>query len=110
MSACSLVEIWRPRPEWYGLNRSQRQEFLDKGKAAIEAVAGKGANLIGVHRCRAISEGGWDVFACWQMPSLDLAVELSERIEAIGWNRYFEQVNLVGKTISTEEYFESLLA
>ncbi len=109
MSACSLVEIWRPRPQWYALSRSQREEFLEKGKAAIGGVAVKGANLLGVHRCRALSEGGWDVFAYWQMPSIDVAVELSERIEKIGWNRYFEQVNLVGKTISTEEYFESLL-
>ena len=36
-------------------------------------------------------------------------VELSERLEKVGWNRYFEQVNYVGKTITAEEYSESLL-
>jgi hypothetical protein len=110
MAACSLVEIWRPRPEWYALTKSQKQDLLGKGAAVIESVTKKGAKLVGIHRCRALSEGGWDVFAYWEMPSIDLAVELSERIEQqLDWSRYFEQVNYVGKTISTEEYFAGLL-
>ena len=109
MEACSLVEIWRTRPEWFQLNRSQKQEFLNKGHAIIEMVSGKGAKLIGIHRCRAVSEGGWDLFAYWQMPNIDLVVELAERLDRIGWNRYFEQVNYVGKTITAEQYFADLL-
>ena len=109
MQACSLVEIWRTRPEWHALSPSQKQEFHTKGQAAIRAVAAKGAKLLGIHRCRALSEGGWDVFAYWQMPNVDLVVELAERLDQMGWNRYFEQINYVGKTVTAEEYFEGLL-
>lgn len=110
MAAFSLVEIWRPRPEWHDLTRAEKQEFHVKAQSVIQTVLGKGAKLLGIHRCRALSEGGWDVFAYWQMPDIDLVVELAERLERMGWNRYFEQVNHVGKTITAEEYFEGLLA
>lgn len=109
MNACSLVEIWRTRPEWHQLSRAQKQEFLEKGHAVIQAVSEKGAKLVGLHRCRAVSEGGWDLFAYWQMPNIDLVVELAERLDRADWNRYFDQINYVGKTITTEEYFSGLL-
>lgn len=109
MEDCSLVEIWRTRPEWFALSQTQRQEFLSKGQAILQSLAEKGAKLLGIHRCRALSEGGWDLFAYWQMPTLDLVVEIAERLDRIGWNRYFDQVNYVGKTITTEEYFAGLL-
>jgi hypothetical protein len=109
MQLCSLVEIWRTRPEWFGLSRAQRQEFLNRGQQLIEAVSAKGAKLIGIHRCRAISENGWDLFAYWQMPNIDVVVELAEGLDRMGWNRYFEQINFVGKTITAEQYFSELL-
>ena len=109
MAEFSLIEIWRPRPEWHELTQAQKKEFQAEAQAVLQTLFGKGAKLLGIHRCRALSEGGWDVFAYWQMPNMDLVVELSERLEKVGWNRYFEQLNYVGKTITAEEYSESLL-
>ncbi len=109
MAAFSLVEIWRTRPEWHDLTRAEKEEFHVKAQAVIQTALAKGAKLLGIHRCRALSEGGWDVFAYWEMPHVDLIVELAERLDQMGWNRYFEQVNYVGKTITAEEYFEGLL-
>jgi hypothetical protein len=109
MAEFSLVEIWRPRPEWHELTQAQKKEFQAAAQAVLQTLFSKGAKLLGIHRCRALSEGGWDVFAYWQMPNMDLVVELSERLEKVGWNRYFEQLNYVGKTITAEEYSASLL-
>lgn len=109
MEECSLLEIWRTRPEWHELSRSQKQEFLQKGQAVLQLMSERGAKLLGIHRCRALSDSGWDLFGYWQMPSIDLVVELAERLDRMGWNRYFEQVNYVGKTITAEEYFKDLL-
>jgi hypothetical protein len=109
MNAYSLIEIWRPRPDWYALSRQQKQDFVAKGTEILGGIAAKGGQLIGIHRCRSLSEGGWDVFAYWQMPTADLIVELSEQVELIGWNRYFEQINFVGKTLSPEVYLQGLI-
>ncbi len=109
MQECGLVEVWRTRPEWFALSKSQRQEFLSKGQAVLSSLAERGAKLMGLHRCRSISEGGWDLFAYWQMPSLDLVIELAERLDRLGWNRYFEQINYCGKTFTADEYFAGLL-
>jgi hypothetical protein len=110
MATFSLVEIWRPRPGWHELTQAHKHEFHLRAQAVLQTMFDKGAKLLGIHRCRALSEGGWDVFAYWQMPSMDLVIELSERLERLGWNVYFDQVNYVGKTITAEEYTESLLS
>lgn len=109
MEGCGLVEIWRSRPEWHALTRASKEQFLDKGKGVIQEVTDKGAKLLGVYQCRAFSDGGWAFFCDWQMPNLDLVIELAERLEQIGWNQYFEQINYVGKAITTDEYFNGLL-
>ncbi len=107
--AYTLVEIWRPRPEWYALSKERKQNLVSKGGELIGKIIGKGAKVIGSYRCRANSEGGWDMIGLWEMPSFDLVVELAEAVEKLGWNRYFEQVNMVGKSIPLEDYFKSLL-
>jgi hypothetical protein len=110
MKDCSLIEIWRTRPEWFQLSKTEKQAFIDRGGAVLGALAEKGAKMMGLHRCRSLSEGGWDLFAYWQVPNIDLVVELAEGLDRMGWNRYFEQINFVGKNITTEEYFADLLA
>lgn len=109
MANYMLVEIWRPRPEWYALPRAQKEKFLAKAGEVIGIVEGKGAKITGLSRCRAGSEGGWEMVGFWEMPNYEIVVELAERIEKVGWNRYFEQINMVGTSITPEAYFNGLL-
>jgi len=109
MTSYMLIEIWRPRPEWYALPKSQKEKFLAKAGDTIAVMMEKGAKITGISRCRAASEGGWDVMGTWEMPSFELITELAERIEKVGWNRYFEQINMVGTSTTPQDYFASLL-
>ncbi len=109
MASYMLVEIWRPRPEWYALPKAQKEKFLAKAQEVIGVVMAKGAKITGLSRCRAASEGGWDMVGFWEMPNYEVIAELAERIEKVGWNRYFEQINMVGTNTSPEAYFKSLL-
>lgn len=109
MTSYMLVEIWRPRPEWYALPKSEKEKFITKAGEVIGVVMGKGAKITGISKCRAASEGGWDVMGTWEMPNFELVTELAERIEKVGWNRYFEQINMVGTNTTPESYFAGLL-
>ena len=109
MAEFSLVEIWRPRPEWHELTQLRRENSRPQRRPCCKLSSARGRSYWEFIGAGALSEGGWDVFAYWQMPNMDLVVELSERLEKVGWNRYFEQLNYVGKTITAEEYSASLL-
>lgn len=104
-----LAEIWRPRPEWYSLPRQQKEKLVSRGGELIGEVVKKGAKVVGAYRCRATSDGGWDMIGIWEMPSFELVSELAKLTEKLGWNRYFEQINVVGERIELEEYFSGLL-
>jgi len=43
------------------------------------------------------------------MPTFDLVSELADRLDKMGWNRYFEQINFVGTATTAEDYLKSLI-
>jgi hypothetical protein len=109
MARYTLLEIWRPRPEWYALPKQQKEKFCARGREVLGEILGKDAKVLGIYKIRAASSDGWDVMGYWDMPSFDLAQELAEKIDKMGWNRYFEQINFVGTATTPDEYLKSLL-
>lgn len=109
MSHYTLLEIWRPRPEWSALPKQQKEKFVARAQELLGEILGKGAKVLGIYKCRAASSDGWDVMGYWEMPSFDLICELAEKLDKMGWNRYFEQVNLVGTATTPQEYLSGLL-
>lgn len=109
MPTYGLIEIWRPRPEWYALPKAQKQRFNERAREMLGALMEKGAKVTGIFKCRASSQAGWDMMGYWEMPTFELVTELAERLEKLGWNRYFDQINLVGYATDPDTYMKSLL-
>jgi len=109
MAKYFLVETWRPRPEWYALSKEQKSEFVEQVSALLSGFVDKGAKVLGLGRCRALSESGWDATGFWEMPNAEMVIELAEAVERLGWNHYFDQINTVSSVSSPAEYFGSLL-
>jgi hypothetical protein len=107
MATYTLLEIWKPRPEWYALPNAHKRKFIGKIRETLGTLDQSGAKLLGLWRCRATSERGWDVMAYWQFPSFQAIEELIDGNEKFGWNRYFEQINMVGKSITAEEWCDA---
>ena len=109
MAQFTLLEIWRPRPEWFALSGQKKKEFVARSGEVLGSVIEKGAKILGVYKCRAASSDGWDMLGYLEMPSFDLIGELADKLDKMGWNRYFEQINLVGTATTAEDYMKSLL-
>jgi hypothetical protein len=109
MANFTLLEIWRPRPAWYALSNQKKKDFVARSGEVLGAVMEKGAKITGVFKCRAASSDGWDMMGYWEMPSFDLVGELADRLDKMGWNRYFEQINFVGTATTAEDYLKSLV-
>ena len=109
MANFTLLEIWRPRPEWYALPNQKKQQFIARSGEVLGSVIEKGAKILGVYRCRAASSHGWDMLGYWEMPNYELVNDLAEQLDKMGWNRYFEQINYIGTATTAEDYMKSLL-
>lgn len=102
-----LVEMFRPRPEWYALSRDERRAFLDHCRREIERLLGEGIRFLGVYAGRWTGE--WHGFSVCECPGPEATERWIEAAERAGWFRYFEQVNLTGRKMSLEEYFRTLV-
>lgn len=71
MARYTLLEIWRPRPEWYALPKQQKEKFCARGREVLGEILGKDAKVLGIYKIRAASSDGWDVMGYWDMPSFD---------------------------------------
>ena len=107
MNEFGLVEMFRPRPEWYALSRDARQAFLDNCRREIERLLAGGVRFVGVYAGRWTGE--WHGFSVCECPSAEAAEDWIEAAERAGWFRYFEQVNVAGRKMSLQEYFRSLV-
>ncbi len=102
-----LIEMFRPRPEWYALSREERRTFLASCRREIERLLGGGVRFLGVYASR--WSGEWHGYSACECPGADSAQEWIDAAEKAGWFRYFEQANLVGRKMSLEEYFHTLV-
>lgn len=107
MTVC-LIEIWRPRPEWYKASEEEKRDFISQFPRFVEDLGKRGIVVRGSYRCRFGSE--WDMFAVIEMPDYETVEYMAELVEDLGWNRYFEQVNVVGRHIDQLDYERHLLA
>lgn len=96
-----LVELWKPRDNWYDLPAAEKQRFLDGGRENIATLEGRGIKLIGIYRCRGF--GDWDGMAFFECPDADSVEAVAEGSESHDWYRYFEGDNIVGTVQSLED-------
>lgn len=106
MQAFGLIELFRPRASWYRLSSEEKAAFFEKVKSSIERAVNDGAKLHGPYMCRWSTE--WQMFAFWEVQSLEDVEALARDAEDIGWYEYFEQSNIVGSKSTPEEYSEKI--
>jgi hypothetical protein len=106
MKEFGLIEFFRPRANWYQLSSEERAAFLEKVTSSITQAEDSGAKLHGPYRCRWSTE--WEMFAFWELKSLEAVEALAQDAEDIGWYKYFEQSNIVGSKSTPKEYSEKI--
>ncbi len=102
MTKYGLVEFWRPRPEWYGLSRAEKERFVAGIRENVGSLERRGAKLLGVYLCRATSD--WDGMAFWECPNIEMVEAVAEGSESHDWYRYFEGTNVAGNLQTLEDW------
>ena len=89
------IKFWKPKDDWYYLNPSERQTYLDDFEKVVKQATERGARLMGAYKCR--GQSSWARFEIWEFPDLPVLIDLSSALEEIGHFQYFAEDHTVGR-------------
>lgn len=93
-SPLGWVKFWKPKDDWYYLDSAHRQIYLDELAKATARAEERGARLLGKYKCR--GQSNWARFEFWEFPELQVLIDLTNDLEAIGHFQYFAEDHTVG--------------
>ncbi len=89
------VKHWTPKDDWYYLQPDERRSYLESFAQVVARAQGRGARLMGTYKCRGQSK--WARFEVWEFPDLQILIDMSNELEAIGHFQYFAEDHTVGR-------------
>ncbi len=89
------IKFWTPNDDWYALDTNDRAKYLEGLKVIEERALSQGGRLIGAYKCR--SQSSWARFELWEFPNLQVLIDITNELEAIGHYQYFSEENTVGR-------------
>ncbi|WP_159473342.1 DUF6616 family protein [Dyadobacter sp. 3J3] len=93
-----FVEMWNPKQAWLDLPTSERTAYVAAVGGAVESVLASGVEIItwSFNDNTIDNFNGFQYFAIWKFPTLDLVTSFQKMVVDAGWYNYFEQVNASG--------------
>ncbi len=89
------IKFWKPKDDWYYLESTERQVYLENFTDLVNRTLNKGAVLLGTYKCR--GQADWARFELWEFPNLQAVVDFTDELEEIGHFQYFTEDNTVGR-------------
>jgi hypothetical protein len=105
-SPLAWINFWKPKDEWYYLERAERQSLLEWWEEFRNAAVAAGARRLGTFACRANSD--WARVSLWEFPDVETLTEMIDELSAAGYYQYFAEDNTFG--VSVEEPYETYMA
>lgn len=106
------VEMWNPKPEWLGLCDKERSEFMNGVDQFLGSVMGDDCSVYGacVNDGDTAPRAQYAYLVVWKMKDKSYVKAVSDGTARVGWYKYFDQVNVGGDQITTEELVGTLMA
>ena len=108
----TYIEMWRARPAWRELPKSERRAYLSRIGPHMQELLGKGVQVLswGSNEPGTHQRASYDYFAVWSFPDQKSADDFEARVSGGQWHEYFEQINLRGTTETPDKIIEKLVA
>ena len=94
-NSLNWLNFFNPTDDWYYLTDKEWKKYLGNYLKIVEATKKKGAKLIGSYKCRSNSE--WSKYDIWEFPSIEIIVEMNNKLEEIGHYQFFEENHVLGR-------------
>lgn len=97
-----FVAFWKHNEKWYTASEIEKQMLIDRVNEISREAIEKGVEMSSVFDCSWSSE--WRYFTFWQCPSIELLVEIIEKLEECGdINLFNVQHHYVGIEVRDNE-------
>ncbi len=102
-----MVELWRPRPEWYAMPQKEKERFVEGIRENLENLDKLGIRLLSIWSTRGFTD--WDGMAFFEAPDMEAIAAISHGSESFDWYHHFEGNNIAGEFQSTEDWAQHVL-
>ncbi len=106
-----FIELWKAKDAWKELSLIDRQNYVAKIGPVMQGLISRGLVIEawGINEDETSYKAHYDFFAVSKLPTNELLKEFEAMVEAAGWYNYFEQVNVSGSMMLTEEVIAKML-
>jgi hypothetical protein len=93
-----FVEMWNPKQAWLDLSQSERTDYISAVGGAVKSLTDAGVEIITWSFNDKATDrfNGFDYFAIWKFPDMELVKVFQNTVVEAGWYNYFDQVNACG--------------
>ena len=104
------VELWKARPAWLAMPAEERAAWVAALGPVMSDLVRAGVELVGfaVTDADAPHDADYPYVAVWRMPTRELVHDFESAVEATGWHRYFEQVNVRGELLPPAQVLDHM--
>lgn len=106
------VEMWNAKPTWLGLPLKQREEFIDKVDAFLKTIMGPDRDVYGccVNDGDTMPRAGYAFLVVWKLKDKSCVQAIADGTAAVGFYDYFDQVNIGGNQITSDDLVGALMS
>ena len=102
MSDSLWIHYARPRPHWYRLTDSQRQEKQARWDTLAQQAREGGAQRIGIYHIR--GQHDFQTVELWHFPDAQAAFDHWSNLTGAAYNEWFAFSNNIGLALETPPY------
>lgn len=94
-----FVELWKPKPEWLTLSKSERQQYLSQLGPAIQSLVDSGVEIITWSLNDPSTPYTTDhvYLGVYMFPTKEQTLQFEQLVAQAGWYDYFDQINAKGE-------------
>ena len=107
------VEMWNAKPAWLALDKGAREAFMGKVDTFLKTVEDP-ENCTVYATC--INDGdiapreNYNYLVVWKLKDKSYVKPIADGTAKVGWYEYFDQVNVGGESLSSDDLVGSLIA
>lgn len=107
-----FVEMWNPKQAWLDLSQTERTDYVSAVGVAVKNLTDTGVEILTWSFNDKATDrfNGFDYFAIWKFPNMELVKSFQNMVIEAGWYNYFEQVNACGLLNGPQPILEHSIA
>lgn len=105
------IEMWNAKPDWLGLPQAEREAFMAAVDKWLATVISADCAVYGccVNDGDTAPRAAYTYLVVWKLKDKSYVKTVTDGTSAVGWYRYFDQVNIGGDSKTADELVGAIM-